>query len=218
MASQTDIINLAMTHMGTRLIASLQENSESARRAAALWGPSRDEVLRDCPWNFATMIQPLALSANDKVIGWNYVYGYPSKCLLVRKVFSAVLGDMRGVSIPDWAADPDAKARPDIVEDPDFREMLGPTTGGKIIVSQLQNAYAEWTALVDDTTLWDALFVKAMSFKLAAELTGHLTGDKELRAAMEAKYLSQIQEAKRVNFTEGADLAKRSSEFVRVRG
>jgi hypothetical protein len=218
MSSQLDIINLAMTHLGTRLVASLSENSEAARRSSALWAPSRDEVLRDCPWNFATLIQPLALSGKDAVVGWNFAYGYPSKCLLVRKVFTAIIGDMGGMSIPDWYCDPEGKARPEILEDPDFREMIGPVTGGKIIVSQLQSAYAEMTALVDDTTMWDALFVKSMSFKLAAELAQHLVADPNSRAAMENKYMAQIQEAKRVNFVEGQDRAKRTSEFVRSRG
>jgi hypothetical protein len=214
MASQIDIVNLALTHLGCRLIASMQENSEAARRAGVVWGPAVDEVLREHAWNFSTIIQPLALAANDTVMGWSYVYAYPAKCLKVRRVlnqaiFDNISSDPTGDDMDFWGR---MRTRAQ-----DFREMIGPTTGNQILVSQLSSAYAEFTYAMYDVSRWDSQFVKAMSFKLAAELAPHLTGKEDRAAAMEAKCKDQISDAKRIDLSEGQDKARASSVFVESR-
>lgn len=222
MASQTDIVNLALTHLGSWSIGSLAENSESARRASLLWGPTVDEVLRDYPWAFATMIKPLAL-INETVIGWTYLYAYPAKCLRVRKVLNQVVGlaalpGLSGIAgIPDWDVSDEARNLKREVAEP-FEEMMAPTSGAKAIASNLAGAYAAFTYQVLDTSMWDAKFVKAFSFKMAAELCQHLVGNPDnLRVSLEGKYAALIGDGGRLNAAEGNDAAKTKSSIYDAR-
>lgn len=217
MAAQIDIINLAMTHLGCRLIGSIQEASEGARRASVLWSPTRDEVLRDYAWSFATMIQPLTV-LSDSVIGWNFLYGMPPECIRVRRVFNAILGSaVVGVQgVP--AGDEDFLERPGRTDDK-FKLMIAPTLRVPALASNLASAYAEYTYRVSDPATWDPKFAKAMSFKLAAELCRHLVGNPdELQAKMENKYLAAISDAGRVSAAEGNDETGYKTPLYDVRG
>lgn len=83
MASKVQIVNLALTKIGSSRIASLTEDSEQARKSNAVYDLIRNEVMSAHPWNFA--ITRTSLAALDETPSFDYDYQFllPSDCLRV---------------------------------------------------------------------------------------------------------------------------------------
>ena len=86
MASEVDICNLALSHIGaSATISSLTEASEEAFHCNLLFADTRDTLLRSFPWVFAT--RHIALSDVGTPPGnWAYRYSYPNDCLFAREI------------------------------------------------------------------------------------------------------------------------------------
>ena len=144
-AGRLDIYNMALGWVGTRTVASPNENCAEARACELYWDRARRSALEDFPYSFAQQRVKLALKELPPVYEgeWAYCYGLPNRCLKVRDVHG---GRERGRKMP-------------------FRLQLE----GKevIILSDVPEAIAEITRDVEDISLWDELFVMAMARKLA---------------------------------------------------
>lgn len=83
MLSQVAIVNLALIDIGAATITSMDETSNEATKASALWAPIRDEVLVSHHWDFATVAVDLALESDFVIVDekWQYSYAIPSDCL-----------------------------------------------------------------------------------------------------------------------------------------
>ena len=202
MASQTDIVNIALTLLGCRTIASLSAENDIARRASVLWTPTLEEVLGACEWGFARRIVELTLISETEdgvqpIQGWDYIYAMPASCLVVRKVF------------PDGEADRREPYK--------FTEVMEPDTKAKSIATDVEEAFAEYTYKVTDTTQFDAAFVQALSSKLAAALAMPLTGDKQLAQMMAANYAQAISEAQKRNYGRVNPKVTKGSSYLDAR-
>lgn len=144
-AGRLDIYNMALGWVGTRTVASPNENCAEARACELYWDRARRAALEDYPYSFAQQRVKLAQKELPAVYEgeWDYCYGLPNLCLKVREVHS---GRERGRKMP-------------------YRLQLQ----GKevIILSNVPDAMAEITLDVEDISLWDELFVMAMARKLA---------------------------------------------------
>ena len=178
MASKIEIVNLALTHLGVKVLTSLNEASEGARRVAVVYDFALDEALRARDWTFATKFSAL-VELDEDAIEWDYCYTRPNNCVRVRRLLNS-------------ATDPKA---PPIK----FREMLSPDTSVRSIVTDLEDATAEITYRVIDTTLYDPCFTMAFSYRLAAELAKPLTGDAQLGLTMMNIFDRVHAEAGRIN-------------------
>lgn len=76
------------------------------------------------------------------------------------------------------------------------------TWNTKVILTNLEEAYAEYTYLVTDTTLWDSKFVMALSYRMAASMAHILLGDATKGEKLMGVYNLVLQEAKRISFSE----------------
>lgn len=212
-----DIVNMALTHIGQGKIATLNDATENARKANIVFTNCVKEVMRDCWWNFTTVIALLALNADqttNAVAGWNYVYDIPSDCLLVRKIYgeSGPLFDLALPFTPDNVTVP--------ITNPftlPFRVLYSPTTTKKQIVCNINPVYIEYTAFIVDVTLWDADFIKALTFKLAAELGGILTGSRDKVADMKQNYVIAMSEAQKLNGNEDGVPRRQKNNFLDAR-
>jgi hypothetical protein len=85
MPSVVAIANLALTHLGTARITSLDDAANEARAIAAVWDQVRDAVLRDHPWNCALARDRLAADSKAPAFGWAFAYTLPADpwCLRV---------------------------------------------------------------------------------------------------------------------------------------
>ncbi len=73
----------------------------------------------------------------------------------------------------------------------------GDTFAGEMKVTDIEDAYIEYTYYVDIPSLFDATFVVAMGYRLAAEMAMPLNGDRAQAKDMKAMALDTISEAKR---------------------
>ena len=181
MATQVDIINLALTRLGVRTItlAELTEqSSEPARRAVVVWDLVRQAVLRDHAWGFALKNSVLTDAQGDAVPSWQYMYLYPPDCLRAWSLISAT-----------------------VINPQPFEKLLD---GDRlVIVCNLPDAVLRYTTDVEDTALWDAVYVDAFAWRLAAELAKPLAGDDAKMRDMLQAYMMSLAQAKTSDANEG---------------
>jgi hypothetical protein len=198
MPSQVDVVNKALSHLAVDTIASLDESSEAAVQAKRVLATVRDDTLREAAWKFATFITTLATISGETIPGWTYLFVYPPKAMMVRKVFE-------DTSVVD----------PDPV---DWKEVISPSTNVRAIAANISPAYVEYTYQVTDPNAWDQAFVESFALKLAAVLAHPLTGSTDLATKMQQLYSLKISEAKRLNQQEGRiDKSKEKPSYVKAR-
>lgn len=167
MASEVEIANLALAHLGdSATVSSLSppEGSAQAEKCARFYPLARDVMQEDFVWNFCVRRKMLALIGGWSSGKWAYAYAAPSEML--RPI---------SVSHPDASADQvDALGgRPGVP----FR-LEGTDTGQVVILTNLPDAELRYTVKVRDSTKFSAQFVEALSWRLASMLAGPiLKGD-----------------------------------------
>ena len=83
MASQVDICNLALTAIGHKTIANIDEQSEGARKCKVYYQQAVDATLRSYNWNCAMARATLAQDSSPPAFGYAYQYPLPNDCLRV---------------------------------------------------------------------------------------------------------------------------------------
>lgn len=79
--SEIDIINRALAKIGDQRITARTDNNNRARLMNTLYESIRDELLRECPWNFATERDTLAADLAAPVYGWATAFAVPADLL-----------------------------------------------------------------------------------------------------------------------------------------
>jgi hypothetical protein len=203
LTSQTEIINLALGHIGQKPVEDITEKSSQANAALKIWNSCLKETLQNHDWSFATIIQTLDLHAtyDPAPAGYLYAYAYPANCLVLWRVFN------------DETTDKILGVR--------FRVLYDPTSLTKVVLTDAVLAYGEYTFWVDDTSKFDPFFVTALSHRLAAELAMILNGDAEMSKSQIAIFNNMMSEAERINSTENKDtkdLQEERSPLLQSRG
>lgn len=214
-SADIDICNLALNHLGQASIEAFDDENERARRCSLLFNNVRDMVMRDANWNFTTVIAELERHEDEdvSVTGWGYVYQCPTDLLYVRKIYGddSSLFEIPSTSDSSFVL-PVSNPTPQ-----EFRIVYLPDTDERVIVTNLEQAFIEYTSRMGNTSLYDPMFVKAMSYKLAEELAPVLNGDDGKATKMAQNYLIAISEAKRVNGNETGVKTRRTSSFIDAR-
>ena len=144
--TDTDIVNLALTHLGTRTISSLtNDRSPEAIVMRLLYEVERDNMLREFPWAFSRRFADLGLVEEDPTDEWAYSYRYPSDALMIRR-FLSERNETRQTRIP--------------------HVILGDDTGGLLYTDE-EDAAIEYTSRITDTQKFTTDFCRALGFRLA---------------------------------------------------
>ena len=200
MSSDTEICNLALSHLGVgKEISDLEtEDSQEAAGCRIFFSTARDEILRHIQRPFATTIEALALVENNPNNEWRYSYRYPSNAISIRRILSGYRNDTR-------------QSR--------SAYRLGFDTSGRLIYSDEQTASIEYTYKITDPGLFSSDFVFALSYRLAMLLAPRLTGGDpfKLQERMEAQYRSHLERAAVNAFNEEQVDLQVESEFIRTR-
>lgn len=188
--SVESICNVALRRIGWPTpIAWAYEGSQAARVAIEIYGQCRDDLLRSSDWDFARQQQALLLLKTAPVggygftpwtsafpeVNWQYSYSYPTSCLEVRAVrpTPALLSQF----------DPS----PNVFALSYDNTLAVP---GPVILTNLVNAQAVFTAQVTDPDQWTAGFSNALYDKLALRFQQALAPDanmEKLKLAEEAQ-------------------------------
>lgn len=180
MASEVEICNLALAHLGdAATVASLDppEGSAQAEHCARFYPIARDSLLETHPWKFATRRATLAELTNPWT-QWTYAYAKPADCLRMLAVISPTASNDHmdyGTLVP----------QPYTVE---INEDLA-----EVILTNQEDAVLRYVAQVTDTTTFSPLFTMTLSWHLASMLAGPtIKGDV---GAAEAKRCAQMMMA-----------------------
>ena len=88
--SEVDIINRALSKIGAQRISARGEDNNRGRIMDSLYEPVRDELLRECPWNFAIARDSLAADPVAPIYEWATAFDVPADLLyMVSSIFFA---------------------------------------------------------------------------------------------------------------------------------
>ena len=196
MASEAEICNLALTHLGVgKEIQNLDtDKSEEASACKRVYDTCRDTTLRDYPWPFATRVRELSLIEENPNDEWNYSYRYPSDCLKMRRLLS-------GIRTPTN----EQRAPYKIIQD----------DAGLIVYTDQENACAEYVKRETNPDKYPADFIMALSWRIAMYVAPRLTsGDPyNLRQQAQQMYEFELTRAARNSFNESQPDVEPPSEL-----
>ncbi len=195
--SEAQICNMALAHVGhTQFIANLEtEQSNEANVCGLFYEQARDFVLEDYPWPFATRYATLNLIEEDPNNDWDYSYRYPSDCVFVRRLVTA-LG--RENTTP-----------------PPFK--TGSDDSGRLIYTDEEDAVAEYTKKIEDPAMFPALFGEAVSWYLSGLICPGLAKDRKQAVACFQMYEITKGRAQATAGNEQQQTTEPESEFIRAR-
>ena len=177
--NKIEICNIALARIGVAPIETMNEASEAARACNQYYDFVRRNVLRKYPWTFATRRVTLA-QIDMQPPDYKYAYRYPTDALALRKMYNKTY-----CGLPE-------KNRYKIISD----------QGGRVIFTNVEAANIEYTADVQDVTLFDDEFIEALGWKLAAEIAFMLTGNMNIAQTCVQAYNAYFAEASADNAQE----------------
>ena len=192
MATEVDICNLALAHLGDdATIASLNppEGSAQAEKAARFYPIARNTLLEMHTWNFAAKRGNLALTANT-LDQWDYAYVAPADMMTPVAVISPTAQNdyATRMSSGDTPGGITSNYSPTIVAGQYTPQQFA--VEGTLIYTNQENAMLRYQAAVTDASAFSPLFVITLSWHLASMLAGPvIKGD---QGAAEAKRCTQM--------------------------
>lgn len=201
MTADLTICNMALGHLGEQALTQAQLTANtvpSAKACNTFFTPTILDLFREHKWPFADAQLSLNASSVD-VTPWAAVYDYPTQnCAAVWSVYDESTADKK--------------------DEQDFEIKYDPTTGAKVICSNLEEALADYTHIVTDTSLWDSKFVFAASYRLASVMASTLGVDANKALGFFQLSSAMIGSAKRIGSVEQKKIPEFSSSTQNARG
>jgi hypothetical protein len=218
MASDIDVINLALSNLRSGSINSLTEGSLQAQVAKLKYPFMRDRLLKEIPWQFNRKLKPLSLLTID-LFNWVNTYQYPVDCLKIHRL------------VPAWERLPAGSV--DVVSrrlDPEVRSLKSLRQGVPYEVFNVDNVKVigaddielrvDYAAKITDPNLFSDDAILALSHLLAAEMAIPLIGaetGRQLRSDEMTLYQAYLDSAIADDMNDGYHTPP-ESEFITVRG
>lgn len=142
--------NLALGHLGVPEIASLKDQTTRARKARQFFASARDALLRRKDWNFASSWFTPARDPVDSIGPFKGRYPMPSDCVAVR--------EMMDRDSSAWQVESGQVT------------LANASVTATIVVTNEPSPVIRYTRRIENVALWDALFIEAFGYFLAADL------------------------------------------------
>jgi hypothetical protein len=160
MADETSICNLALAKLAIPPIMALTDDSAQAHFCSRFYNETRDEVLASHRWNFAMRRGQLVKLAEAPAFEWLFAYQLPVDCLRVVQL----------------------NGYEQTQRESEF------TIEGRTLLTNDDAARIRYISRVEDGMLYPPLFVDALATKLAAKLSGPLTGSRSMPSELIKEY------------------------------
>lgn len=207
--NQTAICNLALLRIGIATpIADITENSTTARACNAVWEQSIRTMLRERPWPFAVRQVDLALEDEGVFSDWAYTYRYPSDYINVHRVTPLLQSAASATTVVVADRTPYPQT---------FPFAIGSDASGKLIHTDVAEAYCVGTVYISDTSQFDPLFTSALAWLISAEIALSLTKSRELYANSKAQYDMIVSEAAATGLNEPKPRASDDADMIAAR-
>lgn len=196
MASEVDICNLALAHLGdVATVASIDPPSGEAQAAhcARFYPVARDALIELHTWGFATRRASLALNANNPSSTWKYCYAPPAGVVNYIEILDPLAADDYSVGVQMAGVGPYSAPVVGLgVYTPQRFAIESNDNGDDILYCNVENAVLRYTVVITDTTKFSPLFVTCLSHYLASMLAGPVLkgevgraeAEKQLKLAM----------------------------------
>lgn len=177
MASDIDICNLALAHLGDNAtIASLDppEGSAQAEHCARFYPMARDTLLDMHRWGFASK-RAILSNLTMPWSTWQYCYGLPSDCMSAVAILGPDAANDVVAAVRDYGGTftwYDAQQMAPTIATPQEFVIETLSSGTKVIYTNQENAILRYQAYVTDTTKFSPGFVMSLSWLLASMLAG----------------------------------------------
>lgn len=194
--TSTDICNLALAALGAGRIISLNDETETARLCRLQYDPTRKLLLRQVPWGFARKVdkaEELTMSVN----GYKVAYHYPRSCL---RILDLVRENEK--------YEPE-KQKPYAV--------MNVTNELKAICCDERILFIEYIKDIEDSNVFDDIFVDTFVHKLASALAMSVSGSSNLADMQYQMYQASLQEAKSMNAKENKHKLNYVSSYIQAR-
>jgi hypothetical protein len=153
----TTICNKALAHLGEPRITDFHESSVNAEKCRDHYDLELTSLLRMHRWNFARDRETLAELDEAPAFGWERAFQLPSDCLRVL--------ELNGNEVENG--------------NNDAFEIEG-----RKLLTDAETASIIYTRYITDASQYDALFVEALSYKLAVALCKVITNSTSERGAL----------------------------------
>lgn len=189
MTSEVAICNRALQKLGAETILSLTEDSTEGRACNLAYEPVRDSLLRSHWWSFSIRRAILAASSSSPAFGYDNAFPLPSDYLKL------VPPDQREkVYMTDWKLE-----------------------NGSILTNDDAPLEIRYVSRVTDPNKFDALFVEALSARLAMEMCEQLTQSNSKRQLAMQEYQDIIREARKHNAFENPPVEAADGSWITAR-
>jgi len=177
MATETDIVNIALRRIGAEKITSLRSDASKAAVAARdIYDEARKELLNLHNWNFAVKRTQLTASATAPVFGWSYAFPLPEDYIRLISVHpSTDEGSMC-----------------------EYR-MEHQTGEDRVIVTDSNLLYIKYVFDLEDVNLMSASFREAFGMRLARDLAGALSKSSAAAELAEKAFSKTLSRAKSID-------------------
>lgn len=177
---ETYIANLALGRIGEKQIMNMNDTTQNARWCKRFYTHTRDELLREHRWNFATGFATLSELAEENA-SWEHVFALPSDFLRLLQLNQWDEGEW----YTRWEIN------------------------GKTLLTNDEAAEIRYIRRVTDPNYYDPLFVEALSLKLAYKICKPITNsNSEMQALIQEYNALVLGKAERIDAVEARSKIK----------
>lgn len=162
MASNVDIVNLALSYLGdSATVSSIDppEGSAQAEHASRFYPIARNSLLEMHNWSFSSKRVTLA-QVTQPFTEWTYAYAVPSDCMQALAIHTSTAGNDYSEGAGLYTPQP-------------FSQEID-SLGNPVIYANIDDAVLRYQALVTDSGQFSSLFTLALTWHLASMLAGPL--------------------------------------------
>lgn len=190
--TNTDICNMALSHIAVGGIISMDESSEAAKQCKIHYEHTRRRMLGMYNWNFAARETKLAL-LDETVPGFAYAYAYPEECLKIYYVYEEGMAPYKE-------------------ENPRDYRIAAITGVRRAVITDVEKAWCSYTADIKNPDMMSEEFIDGFSHLLASNIAMALTGNANLMqtnlqlaqmSVAQAKWESVVEAQRRTRYPEG---------------
>lgn len=168
--SRVSIVNLALSHLKTDAVVSIDppdSDSKAAAAGAKWYDQARRHTLEDHPWKFASKRVNVVAETAAPLFEYAYKYQVPSDFIRVNSIGES------------WQ---------DPIEDYEIE-------GDFILCNEAAPLKLKYVWDLNDATKFSAKFITALSYKLAAFMAYEITGNASAVTVMEDQYTNALTSA-----------------------
>ena len=186
--AKVDVMNMALDILEEDVLTSPGDDRQVARLLDRNYDPTRDELLRLHPWNFALGLAALAEDGTTPAFGWGKRYKLPTDCLRLLPVQKD--GKFNGAPVP--------------------HEVVG----SYVHTDATAPLKIRYTKRVENPGEFDPLFARALSGRMAWYVAHAITHKQSYSDRAGNIYQTVLDEAKLIDGLEGTPEDTLSDEWI----